>query len=281
MGINLSFDENFNVSQQGSYNSNKTLTQKCVTGDQMIKMFKKGYKIKIKEKNKGSFTRWCGGNVTNECIKRGKNSPNPAIRKKATFAANSRKWKHQNGGTFVYEDPYKEEKKRFDEWDSMSLTDKINRNLNIAKQYIASSPSIGNVYNAVSALFGGYDPQNPYLITGTAPSIGKGSIKKQSVSKANDKGLQVTKKVDTAVRHALSYIDGDTRHIRSGRSRVITARRDRAKQFIVQNKTPEYKQLLQLSKKEAKYADDKVMQSKIKKQINDLLDNVIESGLIR
>lgn len=61
-------------------------------------LFKKGGTIKIKEKNKGSFTRYCGGNVTSECISRGKNSPNPKIRKKATFAANARKWKHQRGG---------------------------------------------------------------------------------------------------------------------------------------------------------------------------------------
>lgn len=53
---------------------------------------KKGGKIHIKEKNKGTFTEYCGGNVTSECIKRGKNSPDPKIRKKATFAANSRKW---------------------------------------------------------------------------------------------------------------------------------------------------------------------------------------------
>lgn len=61
----------------------------------IIERFKKGNKIKIKEKNKGSFTRWCGGNVTSECIRRGKASSNPKIRKKATFAANSRKWNHK------------------------------------------------------------------------------------------------------------------------------------------------------------------------------------------
>ena len=64
----------------------------------MILYLKDGSKIHIKEKNKGSFTRWCGGNVTSACIAKGKNSSNPAIRKKATFAANARKWKHQKGG---------------------------------------------------------------------------------------------------------------------------------------------------------------------------------------
>jgi len=62
-----------------------------------IEFLKKGSGIHIKKKNRGSFTKWCGGNVTDECIRRGKASPNPAIRKKATFAANARKW-HKFGG---------------------------------------------------------------------------------------------------------------------------------------------------------------------------------------
>lgn len=63
-----------------------------------LPLFKKGGEIKIKKKNVGSFTRYCGGNVTSECIRKGKNSSDPKIRKKATFAANARKWKHKNGG---------------------------------------------------------------------------------------------------------------------------------------------------------------------------------------
>ena len=63
-----------------------------------IDVFKKGNKIKIKKKNRGKFTEYCNGKVTSECIQRGKNSPDPKIRKRATFAANSRKWKHQHGG---------------------------------------------------------------------------------------------------------------------------------------------------------------------------------------
>lgn len=59
-----------------------------------LEIFKSGGKIHIKKKNRGSFTRWCNGKVTEECIRRGKNSSNPAIRKKAVFAANSRRWKH-------------------------------------------------------------------------------------------------------------------------------------------------------------------------------------------
>ena len=55
--------------------------------------------IKIKKKNRGKFTEYCGGTVTSECIARGKNSSDPAVRKRATFAANARAWKHQYGGT--------------------------------------------------------------------------------------------------------------------------------------------------------------------------------------
>ena len=64
--------------------------------------FKSKGGIYIKPKNRGSFRRWCGGNVTEECIRRGKASSNPKIRKKATFADNARRWKHKEGGkTFI------------------------------------------------------------------------------------------------------------------------------------------------------------------------------------
>ena len=69
-----------------------------------VLILKKGG-IYIKKENIGSFTRYCGGNVTQECIERGKNSSNPAIRKKATFAANARRWKHENGGILKYQNP--------------------------------------------------------------------------------------------------------------------------------------------------------------------------------
>lgn len=69
----------------------------------MIYKFKKGNKIHIKKANRGKFTDYCGGKVTNECIQRGKNSSDPAVRKRATFAANARKWNHKKGGIIVAE----------------------------------------------------------------------------------------------------------------------------------------------------------------------------------
>lgn len=58
--------------------------------------------IKIKKSNKGKFTEYCNGKVTQECINKGKQSKDPTIRKRATFADNARKWKHENGGSISY-----------------------------------------------------------------------------------------------------------------------------------------------------------------------------------
>lgn len=60
-----------------------------------------GGPIHIKKANRGKFTKYCGGEVTSECIERGKRSSDPAVRKRATFAANARKWKHAFGGDLL------------------------------------------------------------------------------------------------------------------------------------------------------------------------------------
>lgn len=60
-------------------------------------LFKNGGGIHIKKANRGKFTEYCGGKVTSECIARGKHSSSPAVRKRATFADNARKW-HADGG---------------------------------------------------------------------------------------------------------------------------------------------------------------------------------------
>lgn len=66
-----------------------------------IPYLKNGSGIHIKKKNKGKFTEYCGGKVTDECIQRAKKSKNPKLRKRATFAANARAWKHQDGGEML------------------------------------------------------------------------------------------------------------------------------------------------------------------------------------
>lgn len=65
----------------------------------MAYLLKKGSGIHIKKSHKGRFTEYCGGNVTEECIRRGKNSADPKIQKQAVFAQNARKFKHQDGGS--------------------------------------------------------------------------------------------------------------------------------------------------------------------------------------
>lgn len=87
-------------------NSNADINKHHVSvGQNAIDLFKKGNKIHIKKANRGKFTEYCGGKVTQECISRGKNSSDPKIRKRATFAANARKWKHQNGGVLQNSKP--------------------------------------------------------------------------------------------------------------------------------------------------------------------------------
>lgn len=58
----------------------------------LVNLFKKGNKIHIKKKNRGKFTEYCGGEVTNSCIQRAKNSGNKKLIKRAVFAENARKW---------------------------------------------------------------------------------------------------------------------------------------------------------------------------------------------
>ena len=65
-----------------------------------VPSLKKGSGIHIKKKNRGKFTEYCKGKVTQECIDKAKKSKNPTLRKRATFAQNSRSWskKHFLGG---------------------------------------------------------------------------------------------------------------------------------------------------------------------------------------
>ena len=60
------------------------------------------------------------------------------------------------------------------QWKNLSREEKVKRNNQIAKQYLDQGPSIQNLYNALKAYLGGFNPKNPYLITGE-PSILPGS----------------------------------------------------------------------------------------------------------
>ena len=60
-----------------------------------VPYYKKGKGIHIKKKNRGLFTEYCGGKVTDECIQSAKKSNNLILRQRAIFAANSRSWSHK------------------------------------------------------------------------------------------------------------------------------------------------------------------------------------------
>ena len=89
--------KNVTLNQFVNYlNSNNILSINCNSSPDYIISAKSG--IKIKKENRGKFTEYCGGKVTSECITRGKNSPDPKIRKRATFAQNARGWNKKDGG---------------------------------------------------------------------------------------------------------------------------------------------------------------------------------------
>ena len=73
---------------------------------------KKGSKIHIKKKNRGKFTEYCGGEVTDKCIQKAKKSGNSKLVKRAVFAQNARKWKHKEGGEINNKDTDKSSDKK-------------------------------------------------------------------------------------------------------------------------------------------------------------------------
>ena len=66
-----------------------------------ISKYSNGTKIHIKEKNKGKFTEYCDGEVTQNCIDKAKNGGNPTLKKRAIFSENVRSWKHAKGGQLI------------------------------------------------------------------------------------------------------------------------------------------------------------------------------------
>ena len=79
--------------------------------------------------------------------------------------------KLQNGDKFKIESD-EEARRKYKEHSQLSIGQKLKRNLNIASNFLKSGPNITNFGNAVSALFGGYSPENPDLHYGEAPGVG-------------------------------------------------------------------------------------------------------------
>ena len=239
-----------------------------------IEQFKEGHKIHIKKKNRGKFTAYCGGNVTSACIAKAKASGNPTLVKRATFAANARKWKHQEGGIIL-----------------SNVDNRTDSTRKGSHEGLPAWGAAGALNNAGLWDLLNYNlTGNPYIITG-APDIlpGKvGTIKKsiQSVANVNDKGLNITKKLNTSVKNGLTYEDFDVRHVNAGRNKYTKAQREHA-QYMITNSYPNsswYKQLQDILKKQAKkeaMGTDKKILQKFNKQRYDVLDNFINSGFFR
>ena len=81
----------------------------------------------------------------------------------------------------------------YEEFYQMSPEERRNRNKEIATAYLNQGPSISNYYNAAKAYFGGYNPENPYILGGAPDflpgraggNIGKivGQLKKLPIGK--------------------------------------------------------------------------------------------------
>lgn len=113
--LNLS---NFN----NDFQSDSEVSNLNSVSDSLIPIGRSG--IHIKKENRGKFTDYCGGKVTDACIRKAKASGNPKLVKRATFAQNARKWKHQQGGTIADQKTQLSETpwirhKTFEEYDSL------------------------------------------------------------------------------------------------------------------------------------------------------------------
>ena len=93
--------ENLGIKALNAVNKGKLTSLPDSFGSSELNTFAKGGEIHIKPENRGKFTKYCGGKVTSECIARGKRSSDPAVRKRAAFAANARKWHHAFGGDLL------------------------------------------------------------------------------------------------------------------------------------------------------------------------------------
>lgn len=92
--------EKANSEYLGNFNNAVQNTKNTMFNNSLLNLAAKGGKIYIKPENRGKFTEYCGGKVTSECINRGKKSTSPAVRKRAVFAENARKWHSLGGNLF-------------------------------------------------------------------------------------------------------------------------------------------------------------------------------------
>ena len=128
----------------------------------MVHLLKKGSGIHIKKSHEGRFTEYCRGNVTEECIRRGKNSPDPKIRKQAVFAQNARKFKHQDGGSIYGASQIQTNGNLSQQWKQQQemAVQNFNQSMEQKKQldemkHMQESQALGqNIGNTVGSLIG-------------------------------------------------------------------------------------------------------------------------------
>ena len=128
----------------------------------MVHLLKKGSGIHIKKSHEGRFTEYCGGHVTEECIRRGKNSPDPKIRKQAVFAQNARKFKHQDGGSIYGASQIQTNGNLSQQWKQQQemAVQNFNQSMEQKKQldemkHMQESQALGqNIGNTVGSLIG-------------------------------------------------------------------------------------------------------------------------------
>lgn len=156
--------------------------------------------IHIKKANRGKFTEYCGGKVTSECISRGKRSSSPAVRKRATFAANARKW-HDDGGPleeYDWDSLY---------WDSKPALPKILDSEYISDRWEAENHrregwvSPDNSYTPHPSAEGGRKTVGPGIKLGVHEGFKED--RRYSEKELNDKVVQLSRNIESDLNKSL------------------------------------------------------------------------------
>ena len=155
-----------------------------------ILQFLKDGGIHIKKKNKGKFTDYCNGKVTQECINRGKHSSNPIIRKRATFADNARHWvKKGQSGITISQDRVIKNSYGYPVYWSDNIPDKYKW----VSDYLKSHPDVTGM--AIGGFAQGKDDQGPRIIVRNSYS--------NIISDRNDSRWEGLDKIE-AIRHFMN-----------------------------------------------------------------------------
>ena len=155
-----------------------------------ILQFLKDGGIHIKKKNKGKFTDYCNGKVTQECINRGKHSSNPITRKRATFADNVRHWvKKGQSGITISQDRVIKNSYGYPVYWSDNIPDKYKW----VSDYLKSHPDVTGM--AIGGGAQGKDDQGPRIIVRNSYS--------NIISDRNDSRWEGLDKIE-AIRHFMN-----------------------------------------------------------------------------